>query len=105
MMEDAVTQGQSILINRIVLCEIAWVLESAYEFRRSEILESLEKILQTIEFEVEDRDAAWQALQDSRQYQADFSDCLIGRQNKMLGCEHTITFDKKLKRIPSFQLL
>src|SRR5262245_59023646 len=105
LIEDAVSQGQFILINRIVLCEIVWVLQTAYEYRRDEVLDTIEKILETAEFEIEDKDAAWQALQDSRQYQADFTDCLIGRQNKMLGSENTVTFDKKLKRIPSFNVL
>ena len=68
------------------------VLETAYGFPRNEILDTVEKILQTAEFEIEDKDAAWQALQDSRQYQVDFSDSLIGRQNKIMGCEHTLTF-------------
>src|SRR5262245_59153894 len=102
LIEQAISNGQFILINRIVLCETVWVLESAYGISRNEILDNVEKILKTAEFEIEDKDAAWQALQDSRQYQVDFSDSMIGRQNKALGCEQTITFEKKLKRLPTF---
>lgn len=103
LIERGTSNGQSILINRIVLCETIWVLETAYGFPRNEILDTVEKILQTAEFEIEDKDAAWQALQDSRQYQVDYSDSLIGRQNKILGCEHTATFEKKLRRLPTFK--
>ena len=103
LIEQGTSNGLSILINRIVLCETVWVLETAYKFPRNEILDTVEKILQTAEFEIEDKDAAWQALQDSRQYEVDFSDSFIGRQNKILACEYTATFEKKLRRLPTFK--
>ena len=38
------------LINRIVLCELVWVLETAYEYPRPSVALALENILRTAEF-------------------------------------------------------
>jgi predicted nucleic-acid-binding protein len=92
-------------IGCIVLCELVWVLESAYDFPRSTVAEALEKILMTGDFEIEDRDQAWTALRDYRRTKADYADCLIAHRNTAAGCEETATFDKKLKGVVGVHLL
>jgi predicted nucleic-acid-binding protein len=84
---------------------LAWVLESCYDQRRTAIADVLEKILSTREFEVEERDLAWNACRDYRDGSADFADCLIGRKNSASGCSRTVTFDQGLKRLAHFQIL
>lgn len=54
------------LVNRVVLCELVWVLESAYGYPRSRIVLALESILRTAQLKVEDHQEAWSAL---REYQ------------------------------------
>ncbi len=103
--EHAIATEELLLINVIVLCELTWVLESAYDFKKEIIGGVLEKILMTQQFEVEEKDTAWAALGDYRQTGADFADCLIGRKNRASGCVETATFDKALKRLGSFRLL
>jgi predicted nucleic-acid-binding protein len=88
-----------------VLCELAWVLETAYDYSREEIARAFEQILATAELEVERLDQARQALGDFRSTKADFSDALIGRINRSLGAEHTATFDRDLKALETFRLL
>jgi predicted nucleic-acid-binding protein len=92
-------------IGSIVLCELVWVLETGYNFKRSEIATAIEKILATAQFEVEDKDLALSALQDFRRTLADFSDCLIGRGNRAVGVAETVTFDRTLKGLEGFRLL
>ena len=92
-------------INAIVLCELVWVLEAAYRYPRPVLVAAMEKILMTGDFEIEDRDVAWQALGDYRGARADFADCLIARRNAAAGCEETGTFDKRVKGIGDFRLL
>lgn len=46
-----------------------------------------------------------QALNDFRATKADFSDVLIGRVNRSLGAQRTVTLDVDLKGIETFQLL
>ena len=92
------------LINRIVLCELVWVLEIAYEYPRPSVAVALENILRTAEFIVEDHQEAWLAF---REYQggADFADAFISAVNQRLGCGVTVTFDRKAGRRPGFKVL
>ena len=92
------------LINRIVLCEVVWVLEHAYQYPRNQVAGALDKILRTSQFKIEDHQEVWAAL---REYQTggDFADALIAAINRRLGCEYTVTFDRKAGRCSGFSLL
>jgi len=51
--EAATDRGEQLLVNTVVLCELEWVLESAYNYSREEIAHAIEQILATAQFEVE----------------------------------------------------
>jgi predicted nucleic-acid-binding protein len=91
-------------INRIVLCEMVWVLETAYGYARDNVALALEKILRTTQFEIEDHQEAWSSF---REYQNgdDFADAFIAAVNRRYGCEQTATFDRKAGRRSGFSLL
>ena len=93
------------VINRIVLCELVWVLESAYDFPRRQIADVLEKVLMTNQFWIEDVSSAWIALRGYRDGPADYSDYFLARVNRELGCTKTITFDKQAGKAEGFELL
>jgi predicted nucleic-acid-binding protein len=93
------------LIGSVVLCELTWVLEAGYGFSRTEIGDTLEKILATAQFEIEGKDLALAALDDFRASRADFSDCLVGRRNRAAGVAETVTFDRSLRGLEGFRLL
>ena len=76
-----------------MLCELAWVLESAYAYTTRDIASVLEQMLMTAKFEIQGRDTAWRALCDYRSSSADFADYFIGHENRRMGCEVTVTFD------------
>lgn len=92
-------------VNRIVLCELEWVLESAYRYPRSMVAEVIDRVLRTGELLVEDADEAWAALRAFRRHGADFSDCLLGQTNLGRGCEATATFDRRAGRLDGFEVL
>ena len=103
---DAATdRGEQFVVNTAVLCELVWVLGTAYGYSREQIASALEQILATAQFEVERLDEARQALRDFRSTKADFSDALIGRINRSLGAGHTVTFDRDLKALETFRML
>lgn len=104
-MRTACTAEDPCHVNRIVLCELEWVLESAYGYPRSTVADAIGRILRTSELLVEDADEAWAALRAYREYGADFSDCLLGQTNLGRGCESTATFDRRAGRMPEFELL
>lgn len=92
-------------INRIVLCETVWVLESAYGYSREEIGAVLERVIRTHQFRIEDVQAAWTALRLYRAGKADFADCLLGETNRIAGCAETVTLDKKAAQAGGLRLL
>jgi predicted nucleic-acid-binding protein len=89
------------LVNRIVICELVRVLESAYGYPRDQVADVLERILRTAQLKIEDSDEAWTALSEYRR-SADFSDALIAIGNLRSGCEYTATFDRKASRRAGF---
>jgi predicted nucleic-acid-binding protein len=105
LIQDSVGSNESLFVNNIVLCELVWVLEAAYNFSKEEIADVLEKILMTELIIVQNQDEAWLALNDYRNGAGDYSDYFIGRINKSFDCEKTATFDQSLDSSDLFQLL
>ena len=81
------------------------MLESADGFARDDIGAVVEQLLTVADLEVEQKDTVWLALADYKAGKADFADCFIGRQNRRLGCDTTVTFDRGLKRLDTFEVL
>jgi predicted nucleic-acid-binding protein len=92
------------LINRIVLCELVWVLESGYEYPRDMVAAALDRILHTRQFRIENADNVRAALEEYREG-SDFADSLLGHVNRQFGCDYTVTFDRQAARRESFRLL
>lgn len=103
--EGASKKGERLLVQPIVLCELVWVLESAYGARKEEILGVLERILRTAQFELAEKDVLWRSLADYRAGKGDFADHYLGRSNESGGAETTLTFDRALKGNPRFRVL
>lgn len=93
------------LINRIVLCELVWVLESAYGYSQETIVAVLEKLLRTSQLKIEDTQSAWTSFRMYQKGKADFADCLLGATNRLGGCNETVTFDRAASKLEDFQLL
>jgi predicted nucleic-acid-binding protein len=98
-------QSVPIFVNTIVLCELVWVLESAYECTKKSIASVLKKILSTKQFEIPNRSLTWRALDLYENCKADFSDILLGMENQAQRCTITVTFDKNLNKLSFFELL
>ncbi len=92
-------------INRIVLCELVWVLESAYGYSKETIVNVLDKLLRTSQLKIEDAQSAWTSFRMYQKGKADFADCLLGSTNRLSGCDSTATFDHAASRLDGFQLL
>jgi len=103
--EDAADRGEPLFISGVVLCELVWVLESVYGYKRKEVADVVERILRTTQFDFDHKDQLWQAWQDYRAGKGDFADYLIGRLGQVAGCEETLTFDGALEGSPLFRVL
>ena len=101
----AVASGERILLQPIVLCELVWVLDTAYGFSRAEILDVLDRIILAAEFETPSRDEIGLAVEDYRARLGDFADCVVGRLNEIAGAASTYTFDRGLRRHSAFSIV
>jgi predicted nucleic-acid-binding protein len=102
---EATDGGERCLINEIVLCELVWVLESAYGRGRKEIAGALGMMLVTKQFEITQKDIVRQAVRDYEKGKGDLADYLIGRTNRAHGCDRTGTFDRALRHAPEFEVI
>lgn len=105
VIRKASRQDEPLFVNHVVLCELVWVLESAYEYPKPDIVEVLEKLLMTKQLRIERKDDIWAALAAYRQGRGDFSDHLLGHMNVSHGCQYTVTFDTALKGSAAFRVL
>ena len=95
-------QAHSMFINNIVICELIWVLERGYKYSKKEIISAVRVILSTTEFAFEQPEILWLSLNDYEKYNADFSDILLSKINKIYDCDYTITFDNKATNLKEF---
>ena len=93
------------IVQPLVLCELAWVLDTAYGVGKKELLDVFERILRTAQFEIPGKDLVWRSLADYRAGKGDFSGHLLGRLNEDAGASITITFDRALRGNPRFHVL
>ena len=101
----ALVAGERLFVNAIVLCELVWVLRSAYGHSREEILPVLDALLETPELIIEDAAEARRAVAEWAALGGDFADRLIGHRNARLGCASTLTFDDRAAKSPLFALV
>jgi predicted nucleic-acid-binding protein len=105
LIQQATNSGERLYVNHVVLCELAWILDSVYEHTKEEIIEMIETILHTVQIELEDQPSIEGALSDYKSSKAGFADCLIGRRNIASGCAATISFDRTLRPLATFRVL
>jgi predicted nucleic-acid-binding protein len=104
-LKRAEDQRERLTIPLPVLLETLWVLESAYERSRQEILGALQALRHMPVFDFECESAVEGLIRNGNNVKADLSDVLIAHAAEAAGCETGLTFDKRAARLPFFQLL
>jgi predicted nucleic-acid-binding protein len=89
----------------VSVVELFWVMSSAYELDRSQLIAALEGLLRTKELVVERAEIVWKALRIFQTANVDFADCLIERSAAAAGCERTMTFDRGAAKNAGMTLL
>ncbi|BAU15893.1 hypothetical protein LEP3755_64590 (plasmid) [Leptolyngbya sp. NIES-3755] len=105
LISEATEAGETCFINNIVLCELIWVLRSRYKVSRSDLIDTLERLLRVSTFIFEDKLAVQRAVLQMKQGNADFSDYLIVELNQQQECTETVTFDAKLRGLEQIRSL
>ena len=88
-----------------MLCELEWVLESAYRASRADVASAFRVLLSTPPFQVEDAELTQQALEMHSKGKGDLSDHLLGQVGRSRGARTTYTFDRELRKAEGFTLL
>ncbi|MEO6015606.1 MAG: type II toxin-antitoxin system VapC family toxin [Devosia sp.] len=83
----------TLFLSVIVMVEVNWALRRGYKRARNDVLQTLEDLVQTRQFVIEDRENVISAIAIARATKADFSDALIALRNEVNGCSETATFD------------
>ena len=99
------TNREVLFIPVLVVLETIWVLESAYEVTRQEILKSIDELLLMPILAFESQPVIREFVSSARETNHDLSDLLIAHSAKSSGCEGVITFDKMASNYALFQLL
>ena len=103
--EELASQGTRCMVGSVVLCELVWVLHGAYRLERDAIADTLDRLLNAAQVEIERRDVVMAAVGHYRRGPGDFADYVIGESHLRSGCDATVTFDRRLARVPAFRLL
>ena len=104
-LESTCTQENPGHINVIVLCELAWVLTTAYDATSEEVARVIDQLLRTRQLQIQCRDQVRSALAEYRDSKAGFPDCLIGHLNRKDGADETVTFDQDAARMDPWREL
>ena len=105
LIESTCTKDTPGLLNHLVLCETIWVLEGCYSQPKTTLMKTIEQILRVTQLRVHEPLVVWQALEDYREHQTNFSDHLLSRINRNRDCTTTMTFDRQASKSPVFTLL
>ena len=94
------------VVTLVSLLEMDWALRSQYGFDRHQSIGAIRKIMQIRGVDVECHDVAARALLLVETENAEFADALIAGRAADLGCERTVTLDRKAaKKIRTMELL
>jgi predicted nucleic-acid-binding protein len=105
LIQTLVARGERTFIGPVVLCELSWVLRTAYDVTKADLLLTLEHLLATTQFVVGNKDVVRAAVEAYRRGRADFPDYVIGALNLDAGCERTVTLDRRLRHEATYQVL
>lgn len=105
LIEERISADDPAFVPLLVLCELVWVLGTAYRYSRGQIALVLRQVLVTDCFAVERHELAWAAFHDYDAGNADYADYLIARINRESGADPTFTFDRRAAQGHGFHLL
>lgn len=97
LLEEAVERGDRVLVPDIVLCEIAWVLDSAYRVPRPRILATIQQLAADGRFCFENASRLAASLDRFQRGRGDLADYLLGLAAQEAGARTTYTFDRGLR--------
>lgn len=93
------------LVSVVVLCELLWVLASAYAVHERDLVSIVERLLGAKELQLEAPQLVRGALAIKTPASAGLADILIGLSHQAQGATETVSFDKRAAKLPGWRLL
>jgi len=103
--KKAEASRERLFVPLLVVLELIWVLDSAYDMSREKILGSIADLRQMPILEFESDGVLEHLLSSAKGQKADLADLLIAHAAEAAGCEAALTFDKKASRFAFFRIL
>jgi predicted nucleic-acid-binding protein len=102
---EKLTEESPGFLSLVCLTELVWVLESAYDLARHQVVEVLSTLIAIDVLKIERLSVVAAAVRNFKHGTADFADCLIERSSASAGCEQTVTFDRSAARTANMMLI
>ena len=103
--KKAESENSQLYVTILVVLELIWVLESAYDIKRDELLECLSQLILMPIFDFQNLSAIQKFIQIAQVTNFDLSDLLIAYVSEDGGCKQVLTFDKKASKHKLFKLI
>ncbi len=105
LLQSAERANERFFVSGLVLLELVWVLESAYQCPRTEVLDALDQLTAMPVLHIDNLEAVHRTIALGRKCKQDVSDLLIGCCAAALGCTSVVTFDRTAARHALFERL
>jgi predicted nucleic-acid-binding protein len=102
--QSARPDGDPCFISLATMLETVWVLRSRYRFKTDTVAAAVQSLLSTEGVIVQNEREVFMAMVTMRDGRGSFEDALIGSLGTWIGCEATLTFDRKAIGLPGFRL-
>lgn len=108
LIEQELSAARPGFVSLVVLVETFWVLQRLYRATQSEVLATVQDLLESAQFVLEQRSVVQAAVQRMRSLpsaKVGFADVLVVESGTAQGCSQTVTFDKGAARLAGMVLL
>lgn len=95
----------ALFVSDIVLVELCWTLERSYRLPPKDIAAVINALFDNSTVYLESPSAVRDALAHFTGSGVGFPDCLIIAKAHHHGCQHTVTFDRRMTSLPAVELL
>jgi len=103
LIERTVSDGATLFISDVVLCETVWVLTARYGFSRAEVAAVLRRLLDAEHLSFATPAQHSRALAAFSAGKGDFADYVIREHGLAAGCSAVATFDQALLKETGYQ--
>lgn len=105
LLEAHAHEDETVFVADVVLAELAWTLERAYQLDRTAIRHAMLSLVNNVTLCFESREVLREAITLFNAAAAGFSDCLIAAKAASMECKRLVTFDKRMRHLPLVELL